>query len=43
VRVETEGSEPFAAGAKLDEGEVTSSIYSPELGKVVSLVYTRAR
>jgi folate-binding protein YgfZ len=45
VRLEFEGTEPLTPGAKLIEegGEVTSSIYSPELGKVVALAYIRAR
>jgi aminomethyltransferase len=45
VRLEFEGTEPLAPGTKLpgEGGEVTSSIYSPELGKVVALAYVRAR
>ena len=43
VRVEMEGPEPPAPGTKVEEGEVTSAVYSPELGKVVALVYARAR
>ena len=43
VRVELEGSDAPAPGTKLEQGEVTSSVYSPELGKVVALVYSRAR
>jgi folate-binding protein YgfZ len=42
VRIEMEGSEPLAPGTKVQDGEVTSSVFSPELGKVVALVYARA-
>ena len=43
VRVELEGSEPPEPGTKIDDGEVTSAAYSPELGKIVALVYARVR
>lgn len=45
VRLELEGSEPPAPGARLEAegGEVTSSAFSPELGKVVALAYVRVR
>ena len=43
VRLELEGTEPLAPGTKIEQGEVTSSVYSPELAKVVALVYARAR
>jgi folate-binding protein YgfZ len=48
VRLEFEGSEPLPAGTKLtadsaEAGEVTSSIYSPEAGKVVALAYVRSQ
>jgi aminomethyltransferase len=43
TRVEIDGSEPPPPGTKLDEGEVTSAVYSPEFGKVIALVYARAR
>jgi len=46
VRLEVEGVEPPAAGTKLkagdaDAGEITSAVYSPELGKVAALGYVR--
>jgi tRNA-modifying protein YgfZ len=45
VRMEIDGSEPVAAGAKLtmdgQEAEVTSSVYSPQFGKVIALAYVR--
>jgi len=45
VRLEIDGSEPVAAGAKLmvdgQEAEVTSSVYSPHFGKVIALAYVR--
>ena len=44
-RVELEGSEPVEAGAKVTidghEAEITSSIFSPQLGKVGALAYVR--
>lgn len=44
-RLELEGAEPVAPGTKLTvegrEAEVTSSIYSPHLGKVIALAYVR--
>ncbi len=44
-RLELDGSEPPAPGAKLTvegrDAEVTSSIYSPRLGKVIALAYVR--
>jgi aminomethyltransferase len=45
VRLEIDGSEPLASGARLmvdgQEGEVTSSVYSPHFGKVIALAYVR--
>jgi aminomethyltransferase len=46
VRLELEGSEPVAPGTKLkagdaDAGEITSAVFSPELGKVAALGYVR--
>ena len=45
VRLEIDGSEPVAAGAKLtvdgQEAEITSSVYSPHFGKVIALAYVR--
>ncbi len=46
VRLEIAGSEPVAPGVKVtadgaEAGEVTSSVYSPEFGKVISLAYVR--
>lgn len=45
VRLELDASEPPPPGTKLaaEEGEITSSVYSPELGKVVALAYVRVR
>lgn len=45
VRLEFDGAEPLAPGSKTPDetGEITSSVYSPELGKVVALAYVRAR
>jgi folate-binding protein YgfZ len=44
-RLELEGAEPVAPGTKLTvegrEAEITSSIYSPHLGKVIALAYVR--
>jgi tRNA-modifying protein YgfZ len=44
-RLELDAAEPPAPGAKLDldgrEAEITSAIYSPDLGKVVALAYVR--
>jgi aminomethyltransferase len=47
VRVRISTLEPPAAGSKLssngaEAGEITSSIYSPEMGEVVALAYVRA-
>jgi len=45
VRLEIEGTEPPAPGRQTVggvEAEVTSAVYSPELGKVVALAYVRA-
>src|SRR5664279_3703024 len=43
VRLEIDGSEPMAPGAKLlvdgQEAEITSSVYSPHFGKVIALAY----
>jgi folate-binding protein YgfZ len=46
VRLEIAASEPVAPGSKLsangtEAGEVTSSVYSPESGKVAALAYVR--
>jgi folate-binding protein YgfZ len=46
VRLELEGAEPVAPGTKLkagdaDAGEVTSAVFSPELGKVAAMGYVR--
>jgi folate-binding protein YgfZ len=45
VRVEIDGQEPVAAGAKVTvdgkEAEVTSSVYSAHFGKVIALAYAR--
>src|ERR1039457_497574 len=45
VRLEIDGSEPMAPGAKLlvdgQEAEITSSVYSPHFGKVIALAYVR--
>lgn len=45
VRLELEGSEPPPPGTKLaaEGGEITSSAFSPELGKVVALAYMSVR
>jgi folate-binding protein YgfZ len=44
-RLELDGAQPVAPGTKLTvegrEAEVTSSIYSPHLGKVIALAYVR--
>jgi folate-binding protein YgfZ len=44
-RLELDGAEPVAPGTKLTvegrEAEITSSIYSPHLGKVIALAYVR--
>ena len=46
VRVEIDAAEPVAAGAKLaadgkDAGEITSSVVSPQSGRVAALAYVR--
>ncbi|HUB80168.1 MAG TPA: hypothetical protein VMB03_15290 [Bryobacteraceae bacterium] len=45
-RLELEGSEPPAAGTKLQIGgrdaEITSAVYSPSLRKIVALAYVRS-
>ncbi len=45
-RIELEGTEPVAAGTKVQvdgqEAEVTSSVYSPQAGRVVALAYVRS-
>jgi len=45
-RIELEGAEPAAPGAKLTvgghEAEITSSVYSPRLGKAIALAYVRS-
>jgi aminomethyltransferase len=48
VRLEVEGETPLASGTKVtdgaaDAGEITSSAFSPALGKVVALAYVRAQ
>ena len=48
VRVEMDGAAPPATGAKLtaagaEVGQVTSSVYSPDAGKVVALAIVRAQ
>ena len=43
MRMELEGAEPPEPGTKIEDGEVTSAAYSPDLGKVVALVYARVR
>jgi folate-binding protein YgfZ len=48
VRLEVEGEAPLAGGTKVtsgaaDAGEVTSSVFSPALRKVVALAYVRAQ
>jgi folate-binding protein YgfZ len=46
VRLAVDSAEPLAAGTKLkageaDSGEITSSVYSPDLGKVAAMAYVR--
>ena len=46
VRLEIDASEPPVPGTKLaakgsEAGEITSSVYSPEMDKVVALAYVR--
>ena len=46
VRLEIDGSEPAAPGARLtaggaEAGEITSSVYSPHFGKVIALASVR--
>jgi folate-binding protein YgfZ len=46
VRLELDGCEPAAPGTKLkavdaDAGEITSAVFSPELGKVAAMGYVR--
>jgi tRNA-modifying protein YgfZ len=45
-RIELEGSEPPPSGTKLriaaGEAEITSAVYSEDLGKVIALAYVRA-
>jgi aminomethyltransferase len=45
VRLEIDGSEPAAAGAKTmvngQEAEITSSVYSPHFGRAIALAYVR--
>jgi aminomethyltransferase len=48
VKLEVEGDIPLARGTKVtagaaDAGEITSSAFSPALGKVVALAYVRAQ
>jgi aminomethyltransferase len=48
VKLEIEGAGPLLGGAKIeaegkDAGEVTSSAFSPALGKTVALAYVRAQ
>ena len=43
VRLEIEGTEPLTPGTKLSgTGEVTSSVFSPESGRVAALGYVRS-
>jgi aminomethyltransferase len=48
VKLEVEGESPLARGTKVtagaaEAGEVTSSAFSPGLGRVVALAYVRAQ
>jgi aminomethyltransferase len=48
VKLEIEGASPLPAGAKIEaegkeSGEVTSSAFSPALGRAVALAYVRAQ
>ena len=48
VKLEVEGEDPLAIGTKVsadtaEAGEITSSAFSPALGKVVALAYVRAQ
>jgi aminomethyltransferase len=48
VKLEVEGDAPLAGGTKVsagaaEAGEITSSAFSPALGKVVALAYVRAQ
>jgi len=48
VKLEVEGGAPLAGGTKVsagaaEAGEITSSAFSPALGKVVALAYVRAQ
>jgi aminomethyltransferase len=48
VKLEVEGEAPLARGTKVtagaaEAGEITSSAFSPEMGKVVALAYVRAQ
>ena len=48
VKLEVEGGAPLAGGTKVtagaaEAGEITSSAFSPALGKVVALAYARAQ
>jgi len=48
VKLEIEGAEQLPSGAKIEaegkeSGEVTSSAFSPALGKTVALAYVRAQ
>jgi aminomethyltransferase len=48
VKLEVEGEAPLAGGSKVtagaaEAGEITSSAFSPALGKVVALAYMRAQ
>ena len=48
IKLEVEGEAPLAGGAKVaagaaEAGEITSSAFSPALGKVVALAYVRAQ
>jgi aminomethyltransferase len=48
VKLEVEGEAPLAGGTKItagaaEAGEITSSTFSPALGKVVALAYLRAQ
>jgi len=48
VKLEVEGDAPLVGGTKVtagavEAGEITSSAFSPALGKVVALAYVRAQ
>ena len=48
MKLEVEGEAPLAGGTKVtagtaEAGEITSSAFSPALGKLVALAYLRAQ